>query len=134
MKTGKRSLENGEKHMANNKGSGLSAGVGIAALAAAAAGAYYFYGKNGSKHRKNLKSWAVKARGEVMERVEKLRDVSQATYSKAVEQVMDKYKRVKNIDPQELADLGAELKGHWDRIYTQISGPASKGRKKTTKK
>lgn len=120
--------------MANNKGSGISAGMGIAALAAAAAGAYYFYGKDGSKHRKNLKSWAVKARGEVMERVEKLRDVSQDTYSKAVEQVMDKYKRVKNIDPRELAELGAELKGHWDRIYTQISGPAPKGRKKATKK
>ncbi len=118
----------------NNNNSGIKAGMGIAALAAAAAGAYYFYGKGGEKHRKNLKSWAVKARGEVMEKMEKLRDVSEATYSKAVEQVMDKYKRLKKVDPQELAELGAELKGHWDRIYKQISGPAPRPAAKKAKK
>lgn len=117
--------------MANNQhkgGGGIMAAAGIAALAAAAAGAYYFYhGKEGPKHRKQLKSWAVKAKGEMMERMEKMKDFSQVAYNKAVDEVMDKYKRVKNIDPKELADLGMELKGHWDRISKQLStSPAHK--------
>ena len=112
----------------NNKGGGgIAAAAGIAALAAAAAGAYYFYhGKEGAKHRKQFKSWSVKAKGEVMEKMEKMKEMSKGAYDKAVNEVMDKYKRVKTIDPKELADLGMELKGHWDRISKQLTSPAPK--------
>lgn len=117
--------------MANNKkGAGVGTALGLAALAAAAAGAYYFYGKDGEKHRKTLKSWSVKARGDIMERMEKMKDISQNAYNKAVDEVMDKYKRVKSIDPKELAMLGSELKGHWDRISKQLTGPAKKSKAK----
>lgn len=110
----------------------VAQGLGLAALAAAAAGVYYFYGPTGAKHKKALKSWAVKAKGEVMENLENMKELSQAAYKNAVDNVLDKYRRVKNIDPKELAILSAELKGHWNRISKHLNAP--KARKKTSKK
>ena len=56
---------------------GVALGVGVAAAAAvAAAGAYWFYGSDhASQHRKQVKSWMLKARAEVMEAVEKVEDI-----------------------------------------------------------
>lgn len=104
-----------------NNNTMAKAGMGIAALAAAAAGMAYFYGKGGAKHRKALKGWMVKAQGEVLERVESMKDISQIAYDKTVNEVMDKYKKIKTVSPQELATLGAELKGHWNTISREVS-------------
>lgn len=106
--------------MAKAHHSGLRVGLGLAAMAAAAAGAYFFYGKNGAKNRKQLKSWMVKAQGEVMERLEKLEDVSEDGYHKIVSEVLSKYKKVKNATPAELAKFSKELKSHWKSIKTDL--------------
>ncbi len=123
--------------MAKNK-SNLGAGIGLAALAAAAAGAYYFYGSSkAAKHRRDLKSWAVKAKGEVMERLEQLQNLSQKTYNDTVEEVLSNYKRLKHIKPAELAALGKELKGHWNAISNDIKklrSPAAKAKSGKRKK
>jgi hypothetical protein len=114
----------------NNGNKAIGVGIGLAAVAAAAAGAYYFYGKDGAKRRKQLKGWMVKAQGEVMESVEKLSDVSQATYEKVVNDVVKKYKGLKHATPAELASLTKELKGHWTAIKSEMD----KVSKKVTKK
>lgn len=105
-------------------------GLGLAALAAAAAGAYYFYGKDGARHRKHLKSWALKAKAEAMEKVEKLKEVTEPAYRGAITQVLDKYKKVKSIDPKELELLGKELHSHWKRIAAHLKTQPKKSRKK----
>ena len=106
----------------NKIGAGAKTGIGIAAaLAAAAAGAYYFYGhKDSSKHRRDMKSWMVKAKGDVMEKMEGLKDISHERYNEIVDQVISKYKKLKNSSPKELAALAVELKGHWDKISAEI--------------
>src|ERR1700677_4013763 len=96
---------NHQNNQQSDKGSSGAAGlgVGLAALAAAAAGAYYFYGsKHSAQNRKQMKGWMIKARGDMVEKLENLKDMSQENYDKAVSEVMDKYKKVKNIDPNEL--------------------------------
>ena len=103
--------------MATN-GRGLGA-LGLAAVAAAA-GAYYFYGKNGKQHRKHLKSWAVKARGEVIEKLETASKLSQKTYNGAVADVLKKYKKLEHVTPGELAEVAAELRGHWKGIKAEF--------------
>ncbi len=116
-------MPNNNNNQANPK---IAVGV-AAALAAAAAGAYYFYGsKHSAKHRKQMKSWAIKARGEVVERLEKAKEISQDTYEKAVDQVMDKYKKVKNIDPVEITALTNDMRRHWKNIFSQVQGKPSK--------
>ena len=54
-------------------------GLGLAAItAAAAAGAYFLYGKDGAKNLKKIKSWSLKAKAEVLEKLEKAKDISTA--------------------------------------------------------
>lgn len=120
-----------------SEATGVAIGLGLAAGAAAIAGTYYFYGKDGNKHRKTLKSWSVKARGEVMERLESMTDVTRKNYDAVLAEVLGKYKAVKNIDPKELEELTKELKGHWDAISKTLQSAqavAHKAAKKPSKK
>ncbi len=116
-----------ENYMAKNNSSTIGKGLGIAALAAAAAGAYYFYGsKKAAQHRKGLKGWAVKAQGDVMEKMEQAKDLTKEGYNRIVEEVLKSYKNVKNIAPLELATLGKELKSHWNAISSDIKKLSTK--------
>ncbi len=119
-------------------GTGAKAGIRIAAaMAAAAAGAYYFYGhKDATKHRRSMKSWMVKAKGDVMEKMEGLKEISHESYNEIVDQVITKYKKLKNSSPKELAALALELKGHWDKISAEAkkSLPKTKAKRAPAKK
>ena len=99
-----------------------------AAAAAAAAGAYFLYGKNGSKNRKVVKAWMLKARGEVMEKMAKLQSVSEDKYGEIVDSVIRGYKSAKKASPAELAAVAAELKGHWDEISRTLKTISAKPR------
>lgn len=97
-------------------------GVGIAALAAAAAGAYYFYGsKHAPQHRKQMKGWMIKAKGEVVEKLENVKDMTQENYEKVVSQVMDKYEKAKNINPEDVKALATDMRKHWKNISSQVN-------------
>ena len=112
-------------------GEKVAVGAGIAALAAFAAAGYFLYGKDGEKKRKKVRGWMLKAKGEVLEGVEKLKDVTEEQYAAIIEKVGAKYKAVKNIDPAEVEAMAKELRGHWKNIKKSIS-PAPK--KKVAKK
>lgn len=114
----------------------VAVGAGLAAIAAFAAAGYFLYGKDGAKNRKKVRGWMLKAKGEVLEGVEKMKDVSEADYKMIVDKVGAKYKSVKNIDPAEVEAMVRELHGHWKNIKKSLS-PAPKKKKvakKTSKK
>ncbi len=120
--------------MANRNAKGAGLGLGLAALAAAAAGAYYFYGKDGAKRRQNLKGWMVKAKGEVMDKLENLSEISQETYQEAISDVLDKYKKLKKASPAELAAFAKELKGHWGAIKGDLDKATKKSKPRSKSK
>lgn len=106
-------------------------GAGIAAVAAAAAaGAYFLYGKDGAKNRKKIKSWSLKAKAEVLEKLERAKELNEDAYNQIVDAVSKKYAAVKAIDPTELDLLVKELKGHWRRIARDMK----QGEKKVSQK
>ncbi len=105
-------------------------GLGLAAItAAAAAGAYFLYGKDGAKNRKKIKSWSLKAKAEVLERLEKAKDMNEEVYQQIVDTVSKKYAAVKAIDPKELEILVKEMKGHWRRIAADMKAAEKKHKK-----
>lgn len=121
--------------MADKKiSTGAKAGVvvGLAALAVAgAAGAYFLYGKGGAKNRKKVKAWSLKAKADILEKLEKSKVVTEENYHMIVDGALSKYAKVKGVAPEELAALSKELKTHWKSIKKEIAPKAKgKGKKK----
>ncbi len=98
-------------------GASLAVGVG---LVAAAAGGYFLYGPNGKSNRKKIRSWAIKARGEVLHELEKMKDVTADKYTETVEKVMAKYGKIKGVSAEEVMELGTELKKYWKKISADL--------------
>jgi hypothetical protein len=117
--------------MANNqknevKGGGAGWGAGIAAtVAAAAIGAYFLYGKDGAKNRKKVKGWMLKAKGEILEKVEALENVSEGKYQQIVEEVAARYRGARNVDKAELVALITDAKRHWKTMKKIVAKPRS---------
>lgn len=123
-------------HFMAQKSSGMG-GVALAGITAAAiAGGYFFYGKDGAKHRKVLKSWTMKAKAEIMEKLEKAKELSEDSYHQAIDMIADKYAKNKSMDSAEIAAFAANLKKHWKDIKREImpKSPAKKSAKKSSKK
>ena len=121
----------------NHAGAKVAAGATLMALAAAAAGAVYLYGTDaGKKKRKDISSWALRMKADVMDRMEKMKDWSEDSYKELIDNVATKYSNVKNIDKTEIVALAADLKKHWKSIKKQVEtgGKKSAPRKKAVKK
>ena len=111
----------------NHTGAKVVAGL---TMVAAAAGAYFLYGTSeGKKQTKKIKGWALKAKGEVLEKLENLKEVNQEKYDHIVDAVSSRYQKLKTVDPIELSAMVKELKSHWKKIHTELTAT-----KKTIKK
>ncbi len=116
------------------KSSGVGAGLAVVATIAAAAGAYFIYGtKEGAKTKKKVRGWALKAKGEVLEKIEKLKDVSEDSYNSTVSSVMQKYEKMRAEHGDEIDAVTKELKGYWNHLKKHMN-PAKKVAKKVVKK
>ncbi len=88
---------------------------------AALAGAYFLYGtKAGTKRREQVRGWMLRAKGEVLEKLEKLKEVNEEAYNRVIDSVTERYERVKDVDPGEVAALAKDLKMHWQNISRQL--------------
>ncbi|MDQ5958042.1 MAG: hypothetical protein QG665_388 [Patescibacteria group bacterium] len=118
----------GKKDSSSGLGAGLAVGVG---LMAAAAGGYFLYGPQGKSNRKKVKAWGVKARGEVLHELEKMKDISAEKYTEAIEKVMAKYGKVKGVSTEEIVELSGELKRYWKKISADLKKQTGVAKKKT---
>jgi hypothetical protein len=115
------------KKQTNEHGNGAVVAGILGVAAAAAAGAYFLYGtKDGKKMKKQIRGWALKAKGEVLEKVEKLKEVNEEAYHQVIDAVLKRYKTIKGIDTVELAAIASELKGHWANIRKELDAGAKK--------
>ena len=101
----------------SNAGKIAAAGAGIVALSAAA---YLIFGPEGKKHRKDLKSWMVKMKAEVMEKMEQAGEITGPVYEAIVNEVSDKYKSIGGIDAAALAAEAGLLKKHWKMMQSEM--------------
>ncbi|MCK5590924.1 MAG: hypothetical protein KAI72_03110, partial [Candidatus Pacebacteria bacterium] len=65
--------------------------------------------KEGVKNRKKVKGWMLKAKGEVLEKIEKLQKVDEDDYNKIIDKVSDKYSKVKDIDSDDVHEMMDDL-------------------------
>ncbi len=98
-------------------GSGFILGV---ATAAAAFAGYYLFGPKGKENRKVVRGWTLKAKGEILEKIEKLEDISEDTYHNIVDKVMAKYEKLKTTTDEETERLKKELKGRFAHVTRDL--------------
>jgi len=107
-------------------GTAVAVGAGIAVLSGAA---YLLFGPEGKKHRKDLKSWMLKMKAEIMEKMEDAKELTAPAYEAIVAQVSDKYKALKHVNAADIEKEVAELKKNWRAMTKMV-----KAKKPATKK
>lgn len=98
-------------------------GAGVAALSAAA---YVLFGPDGKKNRKIIRGWTVKMKGEIIEKFENAKEITEPIYHEIVENVQAKYAKLKNVDPEELIRVVGEIKKHWKALKKDAVSKKSK--------
>jgi len=97
----------------NNAGKVLAVGAGVAALAAVG---YFFFGPNGQKNIKKTKGWMIKFKGDVVDKLENAKEVTEDKYHSIVDTVASAYTKNNKATKEEIADLVKDLKKHWKAI------------------
>lgn len=109
---------------------GAIAAVGIAVVAASAA-AYLLFGPDGKKNRKAIRGWAVKMKGEIIEKLESAKEVTEPVYHDIVNKVAEKYSKLKNVNPDELLAVIEDARKQWKHMMRDAK---PKKKKKVAKK
>ncbi|MBC7981571.1 hypothetical protein H7X65_00675 [Candidatus Parcubacteria bacterium] len=130
-------MKNTPKNQKDNNHN-VALAVGITGLfASALLGAHFLFNtEKGKKSLKHLKSWSFKMKGELLEKVEKIKNIDETTYTRIVDDLAAKYQKVKGMTMEEITEITKELKSNWKKIKdeakkTQLlsagkSKPASK--------
>lgn len=105
----------------------IGIGAGVAALSAAA---YVLFGPNGKKNRKIIRGWSVKMKGEIIEKFENAKELTEPVYHQIIDSVQEKYAKLKNVDQEELISVVNEIKKHWKSIKKEAMGKKTKTSKK----
>lgn len=117
-----------------NKGSGAMGKVGAfaagAALATAAVG-YFLYGPKGAENRKKVEGWTLRAKGEVLSKLETAKDVTEEKYHQIVDSVTARYAKMKDVGEDKAGKLNKELKRYWSKMKRETNDTAGGVKKKT---
>lgn len=116
-----------------NKATAVKLAVVGASLAGLAATAYFFFGPKGKKHRQHAKSWAIKMKGEVVEKLEKAQEITEPIYQEIINNVAKEYVKGKKAGQSEIAALATDLKKHWKSISKLAVAAKKEGAKNASK-
>lgn len=108
----------------NNDSNTLKLTLLGASLAGLAASAYFFLGHEGKKNRRHAKAWAIKMKGDVVEKLEKALDVTEPIYHQIIDSVSKDYEKGMRASKVEIAEVAKDLKKHWKTI--SVMAKASK--------
>ena len=120
----------------------IAIAAGITGLfASALLGAHFLFNtEKGKKSLKHLKSWSFKMKGELLEKLEKAKEIDENTYSRIVDELSAKYQKIKGMTVEEISEITKELKSNWKKIKDEakktqsLSGGRSKSPAKTAAK
>ncbi len=103
------------KKKMNNSSGGMKLFLFSASLAGLAA-AYFFLSPKGKKNLENTKSWVIKMKGEVVEKLEQAREITESVYNEIIDSVATKYEGKKQVSSKEIKVLASDLKKNWRAI------------------
>lgn len=121
-----------------NHNHNIAIAAGITGLfASALLGAHFLFNtEKGKKSLKHLKSWSFKMKGELLEKLEKAKEIDETTYTKIVDDLSAKYQKIKGMTVEEVSEITKELKSNWKKIKDEAKKTQllSKGQSKSVAK
>ncbi len=97
-------------------------------LVAATLGTHFLFNtKKGKQSLKHIKSWAFKMKAEVLEKLERAKEVNEEIYGKIVDELTEKYKKVKGMTVEEVQELAQELKTQWRKVHVELKKTLKEG-------
>lgn len=108
----------------------IAAAAGLAAVGVAT---YLMFGPDGKKNRKVVRGWAIKMKGEIIEKLEDAQEVTEPVFNKIVDEVSKKYTALKHVDKQELMAVLDDLRKQWKGAVKHMK-PKTSVKKKVAKK
>lgn len=118
----------------SKKGMSTGAIIGIgASVAAAAAATYFFFGPEGKKNRGKLKGWMIKMKGEIIEKMENAKDLTEAAYERIVDAAAKSYEK-KGVSPEAVREFAGMLKRQWKGFTKQKKAAPKKAAAKKSAK
>jgi len=124
-----------KKSSKKSENTNVAVGVGLTAAAVAAAGAYFLYGSpNAKQNRAKVKGWSLKAKGEVLEALEKAEEITEKEFNQLVDSVAKSYDKVKDASKSDIAAFKREMKEHWPDIVKHGASAVATAQKMVTKK
>lgn len=94
----------------------LAIGAGIVAAGAAS---YYLFGPEGKHHRHALKGWMIRMKGEIVDKLEDMKEVTEPMYHQIVDSVVEAYRNNNKVAAGDLDAYAQKLKGQWKRITSE---------------
>ncbi|HET8581184.1 MAG TPA: hypothetical protein VFL98_01810 [Candidatus Paceibacterota bacterium] len=91
-------------------------GMIAGAAAAFALSGYYLYGPNGRRHRRQVDRWLTRARAEILERMEDAADMTEQQYGALVDEITERYGRMKEVGSERAARAAERFKGRWQEM------------------
>ncbi len=85
--------------------------IGVGTAIALAAASYYFFGPDGKKNRNKLKGWMIRMKGEIVEKMESAKEMTETAYHQIVDAVAARYKNA--VSEGDLKGFAANLKKQW---------------------
>lgn len=127
-------MKNTSKNTKDNNNIAIAAGI-TGLFASALLGAHFLFNtEKGKKSLKHLKSWSFKMKGELLEKLEKAKEIDEITYAKIIDDLSAKYQKIKGMTIDEVSEITKELKSNWKKIKDEAKKTQllSTGKSKTT--
>jgi len=91
----------------------LTIGAGVAAIATAS---YYLFGPAGRENREKMKGWMIKIRGEIIDKIRDVKELTEPVYHGIVDSVIASYMTTAKVSKDELHAFAERLKNQWREI------------------
>jgi len=85
-----------------------------AEVIAASAALYVLF--NGKENAPKVKEWAMNMEQELVEKIDKVKDMTESALTKIIDEVKEKYEQMKDIDQDELKKTVDALRDHWASV------------------
>jgi hypothetical protein len=103
--------------------------IGVS-LASLAAGAYFFFGPKGKKHQKHAKAWVIKMKGDIVEKLESVKEVTEPIYNSIIDTVAENYKKKIKNSQDDIAEIVNDLKKQWKNLNKSVKSKSKTPAKK----